>query len=182
MAERTRDGSKNPLQDLAFFTALLLGFTMLTRASNYLPITSATYHLDAEHISFNVALSPAPAPRPVKLRPTYRVSSRCLVVSPGLLRIWLGERKAHSVGRYIRRTVFTTSSPYFISMSLLLALFAGNLSFISTSSVGHFPLLVITRWRRAIVRIHPCNSPNIIINPLGPVVEKIGSVNKKKRQ
>ena len=79
IAERTRDGSKNPLQDLAFFTALLLGFTMLTRASNYLPITSATYHLDAEHISFNVALSPAPAPHPVKLRPAYWVSSRCLV-------------------------------------------------------------------------------------------------------
>eukprot|EP01036_Dinobryon_divergens_P034929 gene34929-45208_t len=31
MAERPREGSKNPLQDLAFFTALLLGFTMLTR-------------------------------------------------------------------------------------------------------------------------------------------------------
>eukprot|EP01036_Dinobryon_divergens_P035870 gene35870-46562_t len=58
MAERPREGSRNPLQDLAFFTALLLGFTMLTRASNYLPIASATYHLDAEHISFTVAPLP----------------------------------------------------------------------------------------------------------------------------
>ena len=55
MAERPRDGSKNPLRDLASFTALLLGFTMLTRASNYLPIASAAYHLDAEHIAFTVA-------------------------------------------------------------------------------------------------------------------------------
>ena len=58
MAERPLQGSKNPLQDLAFFTALLLGFTMLTRASNYLPIASAKYHLDAEHLSFTVAPLP----------------------------------------------------------------------------------------------------------------------------
>ena len=31
---------------------------MLTRASNYLPIASAKYHLDAEHISFTVAPLP----------------------------------------------------------------------------------------------------------------------------
>ena len=46
--------SQSPLQDRAFYTALLLGFTMLTRASNYLPIASATYHLDTEHIAFTV--------------------------------------------------------------------------------------------------------------------------------
>ena len=64
MAERPKEGSKNPLQDLAFFTALLLGFTMLTRASNYLPIESATYHLDAEHISFTVAPLPGSGASP----------------------------------------------------------------------------------------------------------------------
>ncbi len=35
--------SKSPLQDRTFYTALMLGFTMLTRASNYLPIASATH-------------------------------------------------------------------------------------------------------------------------------------------
>ena len=55
LGERPHPASKNPLRDLAFFTALLLGFTMLTRASNYLPISSATYHLDTEHVAFTVA-------------------------------------------------------------------------------------------------------------------------------
>jgi len=50
--------SLSPLQDRAFYTALLLGFTMLTRASNYLPIASATYHLDTEHIAFTVTPLP----------------------------------------------------------------------------------------------------------------------------
>ena len=67
MAERPRDGSKNPLQDLAFFTALLLGFTMLTRASNYLPIASAAYHLDAEHIAFTVAPLSEPGAQPFEV-------------------------------------------------------------------------------------------------------------------
>ena len=50
--------SRSPLQYLTFFTALLFGFTMLTRASNYLPISSAAYHLDTEHIAFTVAPPP----------------------------------------------------------------------------------------------------------------------------
>ena len=33
MGERPTPDSKTPLQDMAFFTALLFGFTMLTRAS-----------------------------------------------------------------------------------------------------------------------------------------------------
>lgn len=57
MGERPQPGSLSPLQDLAFFTALLLGFTTLTRVSNYLPISSATYHLDTEHVAFTVAPS-----------------------------------------------------------------------------------------------------------------------------
>ena len=58
MGERPLLDSWNPLQDLTFFTALLFGFTMLTRASNYLPINSAAYHLDTEHIAFTVAPRP----------------------------------------------------------------------------------------------------------------------------
>jgi hypothetical protein len=76
MAECPRAGSKNPLQDLAFFTALLLGFTMLTRASNYLPIASATYHLDAEHISFTVA------PLPDSNSLPFEVTADCLDTIP----------------------------------------------------------------------------------------------------
>ena len=58
MGERQTPDSKTPLQDMAFFTALLFGFTMLTRASNYLPISSATYHLNTEHVAFTVAPVP----------------------------------------------------------------------------------------------------------------------------
>jgi hypothetical protein len=76
MAECPREGSKNPLQDLAFFTALLLGFTMLTRASNYLPIASATYRLDAEHISFTVA------PLPDSNSLPFEVTADCLDTIP----------------------------------------------------------------------------------------------------
>ena len=54
MSERPSPLSRNPLQDLAFFVALLLGFTMLSRVSNYLPNPSASYHLDTEHISFTI--------------------------------------------------------------------------------------------------------------------------------
>ena len=75
MAECPREGSKNPLQDLAFFTALLLGFTMLTRASNYLPIASATYRLDAEHISFTVAPLPDSSALPFEVTADYSVVS-----------------------------------------------------------------------------------------------------------
>ena len=50
--------SKSPLRDRAFITALILGFMMLTRASKYLPIAAATYHLDTEHITFMVAPAP----------------------------------------------------------------------------------------------------------------------------
>ena len=39
--------SKSTLHDRAFYTALMLGFTMLTRASNFMPIASATQ----QHIS-----------------------------------------------------------------------------------------------------------------------------------
>ena len=58
LAERPDPASKSPLRDLAFFTALLMGFTMLTRVSNYLPVSSAAYRLDAEHVSFSVAPLP----------------------------------------------------------------------------------------------------------------------------
>ena len=60
MGERPSPDSKNPLQDMAFFTTLLFGFTMLTRASNYLPISSAKYHLNTEHVVFTVAPLPTP--------------------------------------------------------------------------------------------------------------------------
>ena len=43
---------------MVFFTALLFGFTMLTRAFNYLPISSATYHLNTGHVAFTVAPVP----------------------------------------------------------------------------------------------------------------------------
>jgi hypothetical protein len=59
--------SKSPLQDRTFYTALTLGFTMLTRASNYLPIASATYHLDTEHIAFTVAPAPGTIGAPVEV-------------------------------------------------------------------------------------------------------------------
>lgn len=55
LGERPDPASKSPLRDLAFFTALLLSFTMLTRVSNYLPVSSAAYRLDTEHVSFSVA-------------------------------------------------------------------------------------------------------------------------------
>ena len=58
LGERPSPDLTNPLQDMAFFTALLFGFTMLTRASNYLPISSATYHLNTEHVAFTVAPVP----------------------------------------------------------------------------------------------------------------------------
>jgi hypothetical protein len=59
MGERPLSDSRNPLQDLTFFTALLFEFTMLTRASNYLPVSSAAYHLYTE----NIALTGAPPRR-----------------------------------------------------------------------------------------------------------------------
>jgi hypothetical protein len=59
--------SKSPLQDRTFYTALMLGFTMLTRASNYLPIASATYHLNTEHIAFTVAPAPGTIGAPVEI-------------------------------------------------------------------------------------------------------------------
>ena len=58
MGEYPAPASSSPLQDLAFFAALLFGFTMLTRVSNYLPIGSASYHLDTEHVAFTVAPPP----------------------------------------------------------------------------------------------------------------------------
>lgn len=109
VTERPRERSKNPLQELAFFTSLLLGLTMLTRATNYLPIASATYYFDAEHLSFTV---PAQALCPKKSRPTFRMPFRC-PVSWGLRRILLGPRLMSRgkertflsyFGRYIRRT------------------------------------------------------------------------------
>jgi hypothetical protein len=65
MGERPLLDSRNPLRDLTFFTALLFGFTMLTRASNYLPISSAAYHLDTEHIAFTVAPLPDAGGSPI---------------------------------------------------------------------------------------------------------------------
>ena len=59
--------SKPSLQDRTFYTALMLGFTMLTRVSNYLPIASATYHLDTEHIAFTVAPAPGTIGAPVEI-------------------------------------------------------------------------------------------------------------------
>ena len=58
VGDRPTPDSKNPLQDISFFTALLFGFTMLTRASSYLPISSAKYHLNTEHVAFTVAPLP----------------------------------------------------------------------------------------------------------------------------
>ena len=59
--------SKSPLQDRTFYTALMLGFTMLTRASNYLLIASATYHLDTEHTAFMVAPAPCTIGAPIEV-------------------------------------------------------------------------------------------------------------------
>ena len=67
MGERPLLDSRNLLQDLTFFTALLFGFTMLTRASNYLPISSAAYHLDTEHIAFTVAPLPGAGGSPIEV-------------------------------------------------------------------------------------------------------------------
>ena len=67
MGERPLPTSRNPLQDLAFFTALLFGFTALTRASNYLPINSAAYHLNTELIAFTVAPLPGRNGPPVEV-------------------------------------------------------------------------------------------------------------------
>ena len=61
-------GLTEPLQDLTFFTALLFGFTMLTRASNYLPISSAAYHLNTEHhIAFTVVPLPGAGGSPIEV-------------------------------------------------------------------------------------------------------------------
>ena len=67
MGEVPGPHSKSPLQDRTFYTALMLGFTMLTRASNYLPIASATYHLNTEHIAFTVAPAPGTIGAPVEV-------------------------------------------------------------------------------------------------------------------
>jgi len=42
MGEVPGPHSKSPVQDRTVYTAVMLGFTMLTRVSNYLPIASAT--------------------------------------------------------------------------------------------------------------------------------------------
>jgi hypothetical protein len=67
MGERPSPDSKTPLQDTAFFTALVFGFTMLTRVSNYLPISSATYHLNTEHVAFTVAPPPGSDGPPIEV-------------------------------------------------------------------------------------------------------------------
>ena len=67
LAERPDPASKSPLRDLAFFTALLMGFTMLTRVSNYLPVSSAAYRLDSEHVSFSVTPPPGGDGAPVEV-------------------------------------------------------------------------------------------------------------------
>jgi hypothetical protein len=67
MGEVPGPHSKSPLQDRTFYTALMLGFTMLARASNYLPIASATYHLNTEHIAFTVAPAPGTIGAPVEV-------------------------------------------------------------------------------------------------------------------
>lgn len=67
LAERPDPASKSPLRDLAFFTALLMGFTMLTRVSNYLPVSSAAYRLDSEHVLFSVAPLPGGEGAPVEV-------------------------------------------------------------------------------------------------------------------
>ena len=68
LGERPSPDLTNPLQDMAFFTALLFGFTMLTRASNYLPISSAKYHLNTEQVAFTVAPLPGSDGHPLRLQ------------------------------------------------------------------------------------------------------------------
>ena len=65
LEERPNPASKSPLRDLAFFTALLMSLTMLTRVSNYLLVSSAAYRLDTEHVSFSVAPLPGVEGTPV---------------------------------------------------------------------------------------------------------------------
>lgn len=108
MGEVPGPQSKSSLQDRAFYTALMLGFTMLTRASNYLPIPSATYHLDTEHIAFTVAPLPGATGDPVE------VTADCIGEIP-LSRIigasaFLARSKVDSIGRgkripFLRQTV-----------------------------------------------------------------------------
>ena len=49
-----RPTSYRSCQDLAFYTAMSLGFTILSRVSNYLPQKSAAYVLNTEHVTFLV--------------------------------------------------------------------------------------------------------------------------------
>ena len=49
-----RPTSSLSYQDLAFYTAMSLGFTILSRVSNYLPQKSAAYVLNTEHVTFLV--------------------------------------------------------------------------------------------------------------------------------
>ena len=67
LGERPDPASKSPLRDLAFFTALLMGFTMLTRVLNYLPVSSAAYRLDSEHVLFSVTPLPGGEGAPVEV-------------------------------------------------------------------------------------------------------------------
>jgi hypothetical protein len=74
MREHPLSDSRNPLQDLTFFTALLFEFTMLTRASDYLPISSAAYHLNTENIAFTVAPLPGAGGSPIEVTGRYSSS------------------------------------------------------------------------------------------------------------
>jgi len=115
MGERPSPGSQSPLQDLTFFTALLLGFTMLTRASNYLPIHSAVYHLNAEHISFTVQPLPgsSEAPRDITADQLGGTSLSCILGASAFLM----RSKTDSVGAgkripFLRRTVLPPTCVY----------------------------------------------------------------------
>ena len=103
---------------MTFFTALLFGFTMLTRASNYLPISSAAYHLNNEHhIAFTVVPLPGAGGSPIEVMadqlgdiPLHRIIGASA---------FLAKSKTDSSGK-VRRIPFPISSSHSSSARLRL--------------------------------------------------------------
>jgi len=97
---------------MVFFTALLFGFTMLTRASNYLPISSA---MNTGHVAFTVAPVPGTDGSPTEVTADQLGDiplSRILGVSTCLT-----HSKTDSVGRgrripFVRREINPPISVY----------------------------------------------------------------------
>ena len=83
------------LHDRTFYTALVLAFTMQTRASNYLPIASATYHLDTEHTSPSRWLLYLGAPVEVAADSVGEIPLSCIIGASA----FLTRSKVHNTGK-----------------------------------------------------------------------------------